>query len=463
MRNGKRWPLVLTAVGLLLSGASSLTAQGGGFFPYQVHKRTLANGLDVLVIPMPEFRNVLSYNTLILAGARNEIEPGKSGLAHLFEHIEFRHQWRSEPQGYERAIAEIGAFNNAWTWFDVTFYHPVTFASNLERLMALESDRFKALAFTEEIFKTEAGAVLGEYRNNASDPGLRMNEVLLDLMYGSHGYGHTTIGYLVDVEDMPNEYEAALDFYDTYYRPNNAILIIAGDVEPDAVFAMVERRYGDWQPKEIPDLPDPEPVAGPKEGHVDWGVPVPPRVTVSFRMPAYRTGSVETAVGQLLPELLASETAPLYKRLRYEEKLVQSMGLGKALYESFDDGRMDIATVLHKEKFEREGTAYLDLVVSEIQKGLDELKHFSDRPDAVELLTALKSKYRYDLLSSLNSPANVASTLALYYRFERDPDVLDRLVAGVEALSPEEIDRFAARYFVPQNRVVVTMSGLRQR
>ena len=230
-----RLPLALmVVVGLVLCGMRPLAAQSrDGFFPYEIHKRTLENGLDVIVIPMLEFENVLSYNTLILAGARNETEPGKSGLAHLFEHIQFRHMWQGKPQGYEEAMSRMGAFNNAWTWFDVTFYHPVTFASNLNQLAILEADRFTSLKFTEEVFVTEAGTVLGEYRNSAADPGMRMDEVQLAEMYGSHGYGHTTMGYLEDVEDLPNEFKAAIGFYNTYYRPNNVVMVIAGDVGED--------------------------------------------------------------------------------------------------------------------------------------------------------------------------------------------------------------------------------------
>ena len=147
-------------------------SEGGKVFPYAIHKRTLANGLDVIVIETPEFKDVLSYNTLVLAGARNETESGKTGLAHLFEHILFRHRYGGEEGGYEERMSRLGTHNNAWTWFDVTFYHPLTFTSNLTGkhlrtedlpgVLPLESSRFSGLDFDEKIFKTETGAVLGE-------------------------------------------------------------------------------------------------------------------------------------------------------------------------------------------------------------------------------------------------------------------------------------------------------------
>lgn len=443
--------------GLLLT-ALPLSAQER-FFPYEVHKRTLNNGLDVLVIPTPEFKDVLSYNTLVLAGARNEVEPGKSGLAHLFEHILFRHRWEGTDDGYRLAIEGMGAFNNAWTNFDVTFYHPLTFTSNLESLAALEAGRFVNLDYTEKIFQTEAGAVLGEYRRGASNPGLRMSEVRSRLMYGGYGYGHTTIGYLEDVEDMPNEYQAAVKFYDDYYRPNNVVLLVTGDVTPEPIFALAQRLYGDWKSSDPPKLSEAEPVGGPKREHMAWAVDVPPRVQLAYRMPPHASGSVATAVGQLLPELLTSETAPLYQKLRFEKQLAANLFSGSGGYESFGPGSLVITAILFKEKYaEMGGNHLLQEVAVDIEGALEDLKNFASRPDAEETLAELKSKYRYDVLAQLDSPGDIAANFAWYYRFERDPDVFDRLVESVSRVTPQDIESFARTYFVPSNQVLVTLA-----
>jgi zinc protease len=427
------------------------------FFPYEVHKRTLANGLDVVVIPMPEFKDVLSYNTVVLAGARNEL-PGKSGLAHLFEHILFRHRWQDADGGYDDALGKLGAFNNAWTNFDITFYHPLTFTSNLRELAILEADRFVRLDYTEKIFQTESGAVLGEYRNNAANPGLRMSEVRSQLMYGSYGYGHTTIGYIEDVQDMPNEYAAAVQFYKDYYRPNNIVLIVSGDVNPDKIFTLAEELYGSWESAPAPQISGPEPVNGPKKEHVAWKVDVPPRVQVAYRMSSHKTGSVETAAGQLLPELLTAETAPLYQKLRFEKQLAAGLFSGSGGYESFGPGSLTITAILFKEKYAESGDALLAEVATDIEAALEDLKSFASRPDAKETLEELKSKYAYDMLAGFDSPGDVASSFAWYYRFERDPQVFDRLVQSVRKLTPEDIDAFARKYFTSDNQVLVTLA-----
>jgi zinc protease len=456
----------------LVAGAAGATpgATPTRVFPYPIQKKTLANGLDVLVVETPEFKGVLSYNTLVMAGSRNELEKGKTGLAHLFEHILFRDEYGGKPGGYEELMERLGTDNNAWTWFDVTFYHPLTFSSNLrgrtvdgEKLpgvVELESSRFEDLKFTEKIFKTETGAVLGEYRRNSSFPTLKMSEAVLALAFPHHPYGHDTLGYYQDVVDMPNHYQAARDFYNTYYRPNNCVVVVVGDVKADEVFAEVEARTHDWQSKPIPAVPEESPLDGPKRQHVGWPADVAPRLYVAYRQPRFRTGSVETAVGQLLSELLVSRSAPLYRQLRYQKQTVSdlSFGEGSQGFESFDPRLVIVDAQLFKQQFAAKGAAYFDDVTRDIEQGVGELKSFSRQKDAKKTLETLKSKYRYDFLAGMSSPAAIAQNLAWYYRFEKDPDVFEKLLASVERLQPKDIDAFAQKYFVPQNEVIVTMA-----
>jgi len=464
---------LVSGIFVLMLAASTLAAQvakPGKFFPYPIHKKTLANGLDVIVIETPEFKNVLSYNTLVLAGARNEIEPGKTGLAHLFEHILFRHAYKGVPGHYEELMARLGTHNNAWTWFDVTYYHPLTFTANLAGrvvngeqlpgLLELESSRFKELAFDENTFKTETGTVLGEYRRISTFPTLPMDERVLALMFPDHSYGHTTMGYYEDVLDMPNEYQAARAFYANYYRPNNCVLVVVGDVTAEEIFTQVEPYYRGWQPKEVPPIPAGTGFQGPKREHVEWGAEVAPRLYVAYRLPAFKTTSVETAVGQLLGELLVSRSAPLYKKLRFEKQTASGLEFseGKDGFESFDPRALVFDVQLFKQLYQEKGTAYFDEVIRDIEQGLEELKRFSRQKGAKLLLDTLKSKYRYDFLAGMSSPAAIGRNFAWYYRFERDPEVLEKLLAAVEALQPRDIDAFAQKYFVPQNQVVITLA-----
>jgi zinc protease len=430
-------------------------------FPYSIQKRTLANGLDLLVVETPEFKDVLSFNTLVLAGSRNEIEPGKSGLAHLFEHILFRHRHDGVEGGYDQAITRLGAFNNASTWQDITYYYPLTFTANLDVLLELESGRFTRLDFGEKIFKIEAGAVLGEYRRIASFPSLKLSERQLALLFPHHPYGHTPIGYYEDVLDMPNEYQAALDFYDTYYRPNNTVLVIAGDVKAETLFSKVESHYRQWQRKEVPPVTARgEPPRKEQRQRVSWDAEVAPLVWVSQRMPAFRPGSGEGAVAQLLAELLVAEAAPLYKKLRYDKRTASALYFADDdSFESFDPNALTLAAQLYPEQLAEKGEPYFDEMVGDLLAGLEELKRFSRQSSAKALLGTLKSKYRYDFLASLNSPAAIARKLAWYYRFDRDPRVFEKMLGAVEKLTPGDVDAFASRYFVPEGRVILTLSS----
>jgi zinc protease len=434
---------------------------------YPIKKKTLDNGLDVLVVETPEFKDVLSYNTMVLAGSGREQERGKTGLAHLFEHILFRDRFRGVDGGYDDWMSRLGTDNNAWTWFDITYYHPLTFTSNLTAkdgrpgLVDLEVDRFSKLDISEKTYRTEAGAVLGEYRKNASHPSEKLDERLSALMFGEHPYGHTTMGYYEDVVNMPNSYPAAQKFYDTYYRPNDVVLIVAGDVKAEQIFPVVEEKYKSWKKLPTPAVSTAEkPLTAEQDEHLAWDSDVAPIVWVAYKMPAFDPGSTASGAAELLNELLVSPAAPLYKKIRYEKQTASSLGFeeGTQGFESFAPRALVVSAELYKEKLQSGGAAYFKEVSSDIEAGLDALKSYSSKPGADKELAAVKSKYRYDFLAQLTSPRNIASTLGWYYRFNRNPDVLNQLLETVDKVTPADIDKLAQAQFVPTNRVVLTLS-----
>jgi zinc protease len=446
-------------ISLILLLAALTASAHAQFFPYPVQKRTLPNGLDVVVIETPEFKDVLSFNTMILAGSGRENEKGRTGLAHLFEHIIFRHK-HDTPEAYDPAIEKMGAFNNAFTWYDITYYHPLTFTSNLEELAKLEGSRFRELQYTERVFRTEAGAVYGEYRRSASDPGLRIEEVVGDLMYGpAHGYGHSTIGYLDDVKDMPNAYKSAVAFYDTYYRPNNAIVVVAGDVKADQIFAVAEKYFGSWKAKKTPTQPDPKLFKGPKKQHEIWPSDIPPRVVVNYMVPPYVPGTAESAVLDVMSQLMGGETSPLYKKLRYEEQVASEMFVDDTSARGFDSRPLGTYVTVAKDKYDAQGRPLLDRIDKDVSQAFEALTSFSAQPDAASRLDSIKSQLRYDFLGSLNSPSNIAQNYAEFYRFSRDQEVLEKVAQALANVKPTDVDAFAKKYFTPQNRVSVTMTG----
>ncbi|MBM3992120.1 MAG: insulinase family protein, partial [Planctomycetes bacterium] len=161
--------------------------------PYEATETTLANGLKVIIVPtgMP---NLVSLQIPVQTGSRNEIEAGKTGFAHFFEHMMFRGTDRFPPAEYEAIITRAGARQNAYTTDDYTNYHITFSKQDLERILELEGDRFQRLKYTDEQFRTEARAVLGEYNKNFANPAVKLDEVLCDAAYTTHTYKHTTMG-----------------------------------------------------------------------------------------------------------------------------------------------------------------------------------------------------------------------------------------------------------------------------
>jgi zinc protease len=204
--------------------------------PFPAIEHTLANGLRVIALNTG-YPNLVSIQIPVQTGSRNEVEPGKSGFAHFFEHMMFRGTERYPADVYQEIVTRSGARQNAYTPDDYTNYH-LTFAKeDLETILELEADRFINLAYSEADFKTEARAVLGEYNKSASDPLTKLIEVQRDHAFTTHTYKHTTMGFIADIEDMPNQFEYSKLFFQRWYRPGYTTVIVAGDVDPAAIHA----------------------------------------------------------------------------------------------------------------------------------------------------------------------------------------------------------------------------------
>ena len=181
-----------------------------------------------------DYPNLVAFWAVVQAGSRNEVEPGKSGFAHFFEHMMFRGTENYSNEQYNELLKNAGADANAFTSDDYTAYHITAAKEDLELIFKLEADRFRNLKYSQEDFRTEAKAVLGEYNKNSSNPVQKLFEVLQDKAFDVHPYKHTTMGFLKDIEDMPNQYEYSLQFFSRFYRPEYTTLLVVGDVQTRA-------------------------------------------------------------------------------------------------------------------------------------------------------------------------------------------------------------------------------------
>src|SRR6185503_5976627 len=160
---------------------------------------------------------------------------------------------------YEAVITKIGANTNAYTSDDLTVYHLKFAKEDLDQVVDIESDRFQNLSYSPPAFMTEAGAVYGEYRKNITNPTAQLNEKIQDLAYDQHTYKHTTIGFERDIKAMPQQFQYSLSFFRRFYRPENVVLLIVGDVDPEATVVLVRKYYGGWEKGYTPPAIVPEP------------------------------------------------------------------------------------------------------------------------------------------------------------------------------------------------------------
>src|SRR5262250_1536291 len=167
---------IILAVTMILGLIGPLAVSAAGkIFPYKYFTDDLPNGLRVITIPT-DYPNIVALYIVVSTGSRNEVEPGKSGFAHLFEHLMFRGTEKVPPEAYNQALKNAGADSNAYTSDDRTVYHTVFSKEDLDQIMMLEADRFQNLKVPLDKFQTETRAVLGEYNKNASSPVRKIYE-----------------------------------------------------------------------------------------------------------------------------------------------------------------------------------------------------------------------------------------------------------------------------------------------
>src|SRR5579884_1686644 len=189
--------IVSFAVGNLLAA--------GKVFPYEYVQQDLPNGLRLITIP-DDYPNIVSLFIVVGTGSRNEVEPGKSGFAHLFEHLMFRGSPEFSSERYQAELQSAGAASNAFTSDDLTAFHTTFSKEDLPRILSMEADRFQHLAYDPSAFKTETLAVLGEYNKNSANPQSKLHEVVRATAFRTHTYKHTTMGFVEDIQAMPGEY-----------------------------------------------------------------------------------------------------------------------------------------------------------------------------------------------------------------------------------------------------------------
>lgn len=449
MRLGLRiLPLLMALTPGLIQAASPAKpkAKTDNILPLKVTEKTLPNGLKVIVVPTG-FPNLVSLQIPVLTGSRNEVEEGKTGFAHFFEHMMFRGTKNTPPEVYQGHLTRMGARQNAYTTNDFTNYHTTFSKDDLELMMKIEADRFQNLEYPESAFKTEARAVLGEYNKNSANPMSKLYEATKDKAFTTHTYKHTTMGFIKDIEDMPNQYAYSKVFFDRWYRPENTAIIVAGDVEPAQVMKLVEKYWSSWKPGSFKaNIPKEPPAQGPVYVHVPWSSPTPPMVSVAFHGPAFSVKDKDYAALDLFFDLAFGETSDIYKQLVIDEQKVTRLG---AMASSSQDP--DLFAVNAMVKDVKDVPYVRDAIMKVFAKSLSE-------PISADRLNEVRSNIRYSFARRLDNTESIASTLATFVRYERKYETLNQYFNFSATITPADVQKAAQKYFTDKNLVVSTLS-----
>jgi zinc protease len=360
---------------------------------------TLKNGLEVVVIP-DRRTPVVTHMVWYKVGAADE-EPGKSGLAHFLEHLMFKGTAKNPAGRFSQVVSTIGGQENAFTSSDYTGYYQRVSRDHLKEMMEFEADRMTGLVLTDDVVKPELNVVLEEQNQRvANSPGAKLGEEVQAALYLNHPYGRPVIGWRHEIEKLTRD--DALAFYKKFYTPNNAILVVAGDVTVDEVKKLAEETYG--KVPRVSELPPRLRPQEPEQRAVRTVTLADPRVAQPSLQRSYLVPSVATAKPgeaealDVLSHILGSGTnSRLYTALVMQKQLATSAG---AWYQSasLDDSRFGVS-----------GTPRPNVSLAQLDEAIDGvIAEFADKGITADELERAKSRLVADTIYAQDNQATLA-------------------------------------------------------
>ena len=436
----------LLIIGFFSILLTNINANDENILPYPIYQHKLANGLNVVTVPF-DSPGLAAFYIVVRVGSRNEIEDGVTGFAHFFEHMMFRGTDKYPREEYNKVLKMTGAGANANTSLDRTIYHMTGNVDYLEKMFEVESDRFMNLHYSEHDFKTEAGAVKGEYTKNYANPYQQLYENLLNTAFDIHTYKHTTMGFFKDIVDMPNQYEYSLKFFNRYYRPEYSTIVVVGDVNADKVNELAEKYFGKWESANYSvEIPSELEQKGIRYFHLQNGS-IPPYLSMNYKGPAFSDIIIDMPAIDVLNTILFSQNSKLYKKLVVEEQKLRFLGGGAM--DSRDPYLITIqASFINKDDFQ--------YVRDEINKAVDEIKKTGVDQ---KLLDETKSNLKYSYAMSIDNPDAIANSISHYIYLTGDPESLNRLYALYDKVTIEDIKMVANKYYVDRGLTIATISA----
>ncbi len=405
---------------------------------------TLENGMEVVVV---EDHRAPAVQQMVWYRAGSADEPiGSSGVAHFLEHLLFKATDKMEAGEFSATVAANGGRDNAFTSYDYTAYFQRVAADRLELMMQMESDRMKNIRLTPDNIRTERDVILEE-RNQRTDnsPGALFNEQMNAAQYLNHRYGVPIIGWRHEMEQL--DLDDALSFYETYYSPNNAILIVSGDVEPEEVKRLAEAYYGVIPAN--PDLPERVRSQEPPQTAERRLVFRDPRVAQPYVSRSYLAqerdpgAQEEAAALTLLAQVLGGgQTSYLVDKLQFEEQLATYTG---AFYRggTLDDTTFNVVMVPSAGVSLEEGEAAMDAAIAAfLEEGVDPAQ-----------LDRIKLQIRAEQIYARDDAERVANRYGRALSIGLSVEDVQAWPAILDAVTAEDIMAAARKVFNPETSV----------
>ncbi|MDX2276855.1 MAG: pitrilysin family protein [Hyphomonadaceae bacterium] len=444
----KRLLTALAAILTLSACATSSSPQAAqseavAVAPLAYHFRQLPNGLRVYAMPDPNTANV-SVQVWYDVGSKDD-PVGRSGFAHLFEHIMFKSTRNMTPEMMDQLTESVGGFNNASTYDDFTNYYEVVPANHLQRLLWAEAERMGSLVIDEATFDSERDVVKEELRQRvlASPYGRLFYLYLPQTSYRVHPYGRPGIGSIEELDAATVEDVRA--FHAQYYRPDNAVLVVAGNFDEAQFNQWVDQYFG---PIATPNRPIPRVTAqepartAPSEYTVyEPNVPLP-ALMVSY--PTFDARSEDMAALMVLDGILSTgESSRMYRAMVYEQQIAAQVFTN---YEATRDPSVySLFSIMSEGRSADEGLQSLDALVAGLR----------DAPVTQAELDEAKAELVSSTIEGRETAYGRASELADSIIRYGSPDYADRLLAAVQAVTAADVQRVARTYFDNNKRIIV--------
>ncbi|MEM9861383.1 MAG: pitrilysin family protein, partial [Myxococcota bacterium] len=412
-----------------------------------VHAYRLANGLRVLLLPDGS-APVASLQTWMSVGSRDE-EPGRTGLAHFFEHLMFVGTERFPPGEFDRELEAIGAEFNAATWTDWTQYYATFRSKELERVVELEADRFENLALGETQIASEREVVISERRDRVDDDvNGKASELLFQLAFRKHGYGHPTIGWMEDIERYDRE--SCRRFATHNYRPSRASLIFAGEFDTQSTLELVQAHYGGLAAVQLPVRNQLGEPAQSRERRLHTTLPAETeKLLIGYRAPAIaeRDWRVLAVAGDLL---LGGRSGSLYRQLVLDDELATSAYGSLTPFEH--PGLYEIGVSMRPDQAAESALTRID----------EAMRRLADEGPSEAALERAKARSELSLLSSASSVSGKAEQVGFDVTVLGAPLSIDARIEAYRSVTRSDVRQVARKYFQTSQRSVVIVRPQRE-